>query len=126
MRTRGQAQDLEPAATAPRASSPPAARDPEPEPAGSSWAAIAAHTAEAVAPAEDEEESEEFPEAGDLVQHFAFGLCDVLMARGDSLKIRDAHGSGRIREVRIDMLKVMPPRDKDGKRLFKLVRKTER
>jgi hypothetical protein len=121
LRTRGEA--ARPAESAPTAA--PAEQPAAPPPAGSGWAAIAAHTAERVATTEaDEPEAELTPEPGDLVQHFAFGLCDVIAARGESLKLRDAHGPGRIREVRVDMLRVLPPRDKDGKRLFKLIRKS--
>lgn len=99
----------------------PAGRGEAPEAPASSWASAAGAAARAAA--EPEEEEEGSPEPGDLVHHFAFGLCDVLMASGESLKIRDRTGAGRIREIRIDMLKVLPPTDKDGKRLFKLVRR---
>ena len=63
------------------------------------------------------------PEAGDLVQHFAFGLCEVLMAADERLKIRDLKGPGRIREIRLEMLIVHGPTEKDGKKLFRLERK---
>ncbi|MEZ4219357.1 MAG: hypothetical protein R3B13_00420 [Polyangiaceae bacterium] len=73
--------------------------------------------------AEPEEDEPLWPEAGDLVEHFAFGLCDVLMASDDRLKIRDKNGPGRIREIRAEMLTVHPPTSRDGKRLFRLERK---
>ncbi len=63
------------------------------------------------------------PSEGDLVDHFAFGVCTVVEAQGDRLKIRDTKGAGRVREVSVDMLKVMPPTESDGKQLFRLVRK---
>ncbi|GMV14937.1 MAG: hypothetical protein KJ015_12855 [Myxococcales bacterium] len=64
------------------------------------------------------------PEPGDLVQHFAFGLCEVLMGDDERLKIRDVGGPGRIREIRLDMLRVTGPGEKDGKRLYRLERKS--
>ena len=88
----------------------------------SGWAAEASAHAEAQAddPYEDEPP---LPEAGDLVQHFAFGLCEVLMAADERLKIRDLKGPGRIREIRLGMLIVHGPTEKDGKKLFRLERK---
>ena len=88
----------------------------------SGWAAEASAHAEAQAddPYEDEPP---LPEAGDLVQHFAFGLCEVLMAADERLKIRDLKGPGRIREIRLEMLIVHGPTEKDGKKLFRLERK---
>jgi hypothetical protein len=71
----------------------------------------------------DGDESRQRPERGDRVNHFAFGLCDVLTAEGDSLRIRESRGPGRVREIRIDMLTVLPPKEKDGKRVFKLIRR---
>ena len=112
--------DIEAAAEAP----PPAEARPSrppPEPV-SRWAAIAAATAEAEQE-EDDDEPKHRPTAGDLVHHFAFGVCDVLMSSGDSLKIRDVKGPARIREIRLDVLTVLAPTEQDGKRLFKLVRK---
>ena len=53
-------------------------------PAKSDWAAQAKAAAPRAAP---EPEEEVWPEVGDLVDHFAFGLCDVLMASDDRLKI---------------------------------------
>jgi hypothetical protein len=91
------------------------------------WARVAA--ANAAAAERDAEEGEELepaqPEAGDLVDHFAFGLCEVLTSDGDRLRIRDVvqGGPGRIREVSLSMLRVVAPTESDGKRLFRLVRK---
>jgi hypothetical protein len=63
------------------------------------------------------------PEAGDLVDHFAFGLCEVVTSDGDRLKIRDAKQPGRIREVSMSMLNVLQPTESEGKRLFRLARR---
>ncbi len=89
------------------------------------WARVAAANA-AAAERDTEDEVEALtPEAGDMVDHFAFGICEILTADGDRLRIRDVQGPGRIREVSLDMLTVMSPAAADGgKRLFRLVRKT--
>lgn len=68
--------------------------------------------------AEEEDEAEE-PEPGDLVEHFAFGLCEVIRVSGDQLTLRDRK-SGRIREVRHGFLKITGPIEHEGKRLFEL------
>lgn len=81
-------------------------------------AAVAARVAEQP-PAEAELE----PERGDLVQHFAFGVCEVLNASGDRLLIRDLSRAGRVLEIHIEMLVVHPPVERDGKRLFRLSRR---
>jgi hypothetical protein len=91
-------------------------------PPGARWAAIAAAAAQA-AQQDEREERAHRPQPGDLVQHFAFGLCDVLKSSGDTLTIRDVRGPARIREIRIDMLDVHPPSRHEGKRLFQLARK---
>lgn len=107
----------------------PAPVEPEPEreaaPQTSSWAVQAQATAAAVAELEPDDEPREvlLPQAGDRVQHFAFGLCDVLKVSGDRLKIRDLRGPGRVREISIDVLNVEPPNVRDGKRVFKLSRR---
>jgi hypothetical protein len=79
----------------------------------------------AAAALSDEEDAagSESPERGDLVQHFAFGLCEVLSAAGERLVLRDAGGTGRIREIAIDRLAVTGPVEQDGKRLFRLERR---
>ena len=89
-------------------------------PAVSGWAA-AAHAAAADLAEEEIEPAR--PERGDLVRHFAFGLCEVLQDTGDRLKLRDLHGQGRIREIAVDMLEISPPTEQNGKRVFKLNRK---
>jgi|SRR5579872_1485663 len=45
------------------------------------------------------------PEPGDVVDHFAFGRCDVLKSDGDRLHLR-VHKDGRIREIALEMLRV--------------------
>jgi predicted DNA-binding protein with PD1-like motif len=45
------------------------------------------------------------PEAGDLVDHFAFGRCEVLRSDGDRLHLR-VHKDGRVREIALEMLRV--------------------
>jgi hypothetical protein len=81
-------------------------------------AAAAARLAEKEPAAEVEE-----PERGDLVQHFAFGVCEVLSVTGDRLLIRDLSRTGRVLEIHVDMLVVHPPVERDGKRLFRLSRR---
>jgi hypothetical protein len=109
--------DCGPSSPRSRPSGPPSV------PAGASWAEIAAASAAAVASPDDEERPLERPKRGDLVHHFSFGLCEVLIVSGDRLTLRDAQGPGRIREILVDMLRIIGPSERDGKRLFKLVRK---
>ncbi len=47
------------------------------------------------------------PNAGDVVEHFAFGRCDVVKSDGDRLHLR-MHKDGRIKEIALDMLRVTP------------------
>jgi hypothetical protein len=104
------------------------AADPSPKPvapasppAAAGWAAAARAVAADLA---EEEAEPQRPERGDLVRHFAFGLCEVLQDTGDRLKLRDMHGPGRIREIALDMLEIAAPVEQNGKRVFKLSRKT--
>lgn len=90
-------------------------------PAASGWAAAAQAVAADLAEEEDEEPQR--PVRGDLVRHFAFGLCEVLQDTGDRLKLRDVQGQGRIREIAVDMLVISPAPPHAGKRVFKLTRK---
>ena len=54
------------------------------------------------------------PEAGDVVDHFAFGRCDVVKSDGDRLHLR-VHKDGRIREIALEMLRVTRSRGRwDG------------
>jgi hypothetical protein len=95
------------------------------KPAGApgTWATAATASAVALARAADERPEEPVPEAGDWVQHFAFGVCEVLTSDGDRLRIRDIEGPRRVREVALSMLRVTGPTESDGKRLFQLVRR---
>jgi hypothetical protein len=104
---------------------PPAAAAAQGPPAPM-WARVAAANAAArELDADDEDEVDPaVPEAGDLVEHFAFGICDVLTAEGERLRIRDVNSPGRVREVSLEMLTVMgPTAGEGGKRLFRLVRR---
>lgn len=69
-----------------------------------------------------EDQQGPMPEAGDLAQHFAFGACDVMKSDGDRLHLR-LHKDGRLKEIALEMLKVTPLPDVDGKRCYKLDRK---
>jgi predicted DNA-binding protein with PD1-like motif len=63
------------------------------------------------------------PEAGDVVDHFAFGRADVLKSDGDRLHLRVGK-DGRIREIALEMLRVSRLEDSpDGKRQFRLERR---
>jgi predicted DNA-binding protein with PD1-like motif len=63
------------------------------------------------------------PEPGDVVDHFAFGRCDVLKSDGDRLHLR-IHKDGRIREIALEMLRVLRLPEEDGQpRRFKLERR---
>ncbi len=74
-------------------------------------------------PRNDEDEGEEgpTPQAGDLAEHFAFGLCEILKSDGDRLHVRMK--DGRIREIALEMLKVTPLPPEGGKQRFRLARK---
>jgi predicted DNA-binding protein with PD1-like motif len=55
--------------------------------------------------ANDGNEDGLFPVAGDFVEHFAFGTCEVLRSDGDRLHLKVGK-DGRIREIALEMLKV--------------------
>jgi hypothetical protein len=96
-------------------------------PTSADWARTAQAAAVSAAnEADDDEEPEEFfPEPGDFVQHFAFGLCEVLRVEGDRLTLRDVKRAGRVREIRVQaMLSVGKPTISDGRRVFSLDRRT--
>lgn len=107
-------------AAPPRAEPAPAPEVSAKAPAASGWAAAASAVAAELA---EEEEEEAHPARGDLVRHFAFGLCEVLQETGDRLKLRDVHGAGRIREIATAMLDISLQGEQNGKRVFKLNRK---
>jgi predicted DNA-binding protein with PD1-like motif len=87
------------------------------------WAATAAASA-ARKRDEDHAIDDPTPEPGDWVDHFAFGLGEVLTSEGDRLRIREPEGARRVREVSLTMLRVSGPEETDGKRVFKLTRRT--
>jgi len=62
------------------------------------------------------------PEAGDVVEHFAFGRADVVKSDGDRLHLK-VDKDGRIREIALEMLKVTPLESNGPHRRFKLERK---
>lgn len=73
--------------------------------------------------APDDDEGPALPERGDLVEHFAFGLCEVVSVTGDRLVLRDPRGSGRIREIASERLSISGPTEHQGKRLFRLMKR---
>jgi len=75
------------------------------------------------APEDDDDETGPIPVRGDLVEHFAFGLCEVLTATGERLVVRDLKGPGRIREIASDRLVIGGPTEHDGKRLYRLTKR---
>jgi hypothetical protein len=92
-----------------------------------SWAAAAAASVVVAAEASDEDaqdESDELPRYHDQVQHPVFGLCDVMVVRGERLKIRDVEGTGRMREIHLKVMKVLKPEIRGDKRVFRLVKRS--
>lgn len=64
-----------------------------------------------------------FPAAGDIVEHFAFGRCEILKSDGDRIHLK-IHKDGRIREIALEMLRVTSLESADpGRRRFKLDKK---
>jgi predicted DNA-binding protein with PD1-like motif len=106
----------------------------------SPWAqAVAASSTERERPAQDslksqipqrpqkaaaaEEADAPFPEAGDVVEHFAFGRCEVVKSDGDRLHLKVGK-DGRIREIALEMLRVSPLESNEpSRKRFKLDRK---
>ena len=107
------------AAPAPAPSEPkPAAPKPSP-----TFSAQAAMPLRPVRPKVEEEE-QICPDAGDVVEHFAFGRCEVVKSDGDRLHLRLGK-DGRVKEIALEMLRVTPlaPADGTAGRHFKLDRK---
>jgi predicted DNA-binding protein with PD1-like motif len=77
-----------------------------------------------VRPAAPEEDDQPCPEAGDTVQHFAFGRCDVVKSDGDRLHLRVGK-EGRIKEIALEMLRVtiLPSEEGQTSKHYKLDRK---
>ena len=84
-----------------------------------SWASVAARAA---ADAREDDAPVELPKPHDRVDHFSFGICDVLVVQGNRMKIRSATG-GRLREISLEMLRVLPPTEVNGRRVFGLVKR---
>lgn len=74
-------------------------------------------------PPNDDDEADEAPRYGDRVDHFVFGICDVMVVREERMKIRDVSGGGKLREIHLRAVKVLKPTIEDGRRVFKLARK---
>lgn len=70
------------------------------------------------------EEEQICPDAGDVVEHFAFGRCEVVKSDGDRLHLRLGK-DGRVKEIALEMLKVtpLPPVEGGANKHFKLDRK---
>jgi len=97
----------------------------------SAWAAVAAISAGGAAPpvtaVEDPiadrgrpEEVEDFiPEAGDWVDHRQFGLCRVDRSTPDGELLIKLE-TGRRKEIRLDVLEVLPPRMDGARKIFPL------
>ena len=84
---------------------------------------VARSAAAAARAAETEDESDVMPEFNDRVIHPVFGLCEVMVVKGERLKIRDVDGPHRLREIHLSVMKVMPPVERDGFRVFRLVKR---
>lgn len=65
---------------------------------------------------------EVYPEEGDIVTHFAFGRCLVVMSDGERIRLQQER-DGRVREVALSMLRMEEPAVVDGKRHWELQRK---
>jgi len=73
-------------------------------------------------PGDEDDEADETPKSGDRVDHFVFGLCEVMVVRGERMKIKDV-ASGKLREIHVGAFKVKKPVTLDGKRVFKLMKR---
>lgn len=101
-------------------SEPPPAAAPRPSPTFSASAAMP----RPIRPVAVEEEEQLMPDAGDTVEHFAFGRCEVVKTDGDRLHVRLGK-DGRIKEIALEMLKVSPLEPEPGQttKHYKLARK---
>lgn len=74
-------------------------------------------------PAKKTAETEQLtPNPGDLVDHFAFGRCEVVKSDGDRLHLKLGRDS-RIKEIALEMLRVTRIGDDGGVPLYRLDRK---
>jgi hypothetical protein len=98
-----------------------------PNPAGAAPApatALPAGAGTSTAPARlVDEEADELPLQGDRIDHFVFGLCDVMVVTGERFKIREV-GGGKLREIHVGPFRLSKPVVRDGKRVFKLVKRS--
>lgn len=62
------------------------------------------------------------PNPGDLVDHFAFGRCEVVKSDGDRLHLKLGRDS-RIKEIALEMLRVTRIGDDNGVPVYRLDRK---
>jgi hypothetical protein len=62
------------------------------------------------------------PNPGDLVEHFAFGRCEVVKSDGDRLHLKLGRDS-RIKEIALEMLRVTRIGDDNGVPVYRLDRK---
>ena len=104
-----------------RQNAPPPAAAARPSPTFSQSAAMPQRIAK---PVQAETEDDEVPEPGDIVEHFAFGRCEVVKTDGDRLHVRLGKDQ-RIKEIALEMLKVtpLPPEEGQTTKYFKLSRK---
>ena len=89
---------------------------------GSAASSVGAVVPQRILRPQKAEEDTLLPEAGDSVEHFAFGTGDVVKSDGDRLHIRVGK-EGKIREIALEMLKVTPLANDGEKRRFRLERK---
>lgn len=103
--------------SAPAAPTPP----PRPSPTFSNSNAMPARIAKPMGP---EEEDQAIPEPGDVVEHFAFGRCEVVKTDGDRLHVRLPKDQ-RVKEIALEMLKVsmLEPEAGQTTKHWKLARK---
>jgi predicted DNA-binding protein with PD1-like motif len=75
-------------------------------------------------PVLDDDDDQPVPDPGDVVEHFAFGRCEVIKSDGDRLHVRLGK-EGRVKEIALEMLRVTPLPLEEGQtsRHYKLARK---
>ncbi len=115
-----------PRAAPPAAAPPPPAIAPSP-PAGprpSPTFSAQAMPQRIARPVQVETEDEPVPEPGDIVEHFAFGRCEVVKSDGDRLHVRLGKDQ-RIKEIALEMLRVssLPAEEGQTSKHWKLARK---
>jgi predicted DNA-binding protein with PD1-like motif len=114
------ATPVAPAPPEPEVAKPAPPSPPKPSPTFSTPAAMPPRPVKPVI----EVEEQVYPDAGDVVEHFAFGRCEVVKSDGDRLHLRLGK-DGRVKEIALEMLKVTPldPVEGQSGRHFKLDRK---